>query len=125
MNGNMPATAASKHTTKSTNGRVPTVATYMVLVAPPWGGIQPRPAVLLPLGQRVSLVYRTAKRTVACTAAAVVPAAMAPAAADTFQLHTATSIFLKAATQQAHETLVHPRKRRKCAKASYKGQGFF
>ena len=56
------------------------------------------------------------------------PPAPAPAAGggtDTFQLHTATSIFLKAATQQAHETLVHPRKRRKCAKASYKGQVFF
>ena len=37
--GNMPATAASKHTTKSTNNKVPTVATYMVLVAPPWGGV--------------------------------------------------------------------------------------
>ena len=56
------------------------------------------------------------------------PPASAPAAGggtDTSQLHTATSIFLKAAIQQAHETLVHPRKRRKCAKASYKGQVFF
>ena len=53
------------------------------------------------------------------------PASAAGGGTDTFQLHTATSIFLKAATQQAHETLVHPKKKRKCAAASYKGKGFF